>query len=110
MSKRVQKVVEFPPALKQALIDAAEADGSNMNDVAVAILADEFGHSFAPTGKATPGITDAERTSLSMPKPLRRKIHVAAARRDIPALDLMLEVLCRYFPVRCAAVHVRDER
>lgn len=98
MSERTQKIIRnIPPALKDALMDEAERRESNMNDVAVSILADAWGVPFTPTGKLTPGWTDATTVGLVMPRRLRRKLNVEAARRDTNATALVLDTLMDHF-------------
>ena len=41
----------MPPPLKARLVDEAAIQGSNVNDVAVGILADRFGVSYRGTGR-----------------------------------------------------------
>lgn len=104
MSESRQKIVNFPVVLKRALIAAAEADESNMNDVAVAVLAKKFGVRFTPSGMSTPGLDPRiTRTGLLMPIPLHRKIKIEAARRDMHGNDLIVQVLSTHFGLRKAA-------
>jgi hypothetical protein len=104
MNEKKQKIVNFPFALKRALIAAADAEESNMNDVAVAVLAEKFGSRFTPSGQRTPGLDPRiARTGLLMPVVLKRKIRIEAARRDMFENALIVQVLEEHFGLRKAA-------
>ena len=46
--KRAGILVRMPAPLKEALVRETARGGSNVNDVAVGILADEFGIAYSP--------------------------------------------------------------
>jgi hypothetical protein len=99
-----QKIVTFAPRLKRALIAAVERDGTNMNDVAVAVLAERFNCKFEPSGMSTPGLDPRiARTGLLLPADLKRKIRIEAARRDVYDNALIVQVLEEHFGLRKAA-------
>lgn len=102
--ERAQKLLrDIPSELKDALVAQAEFDGTNMNDVAVSILAEAYGVPFTPSEKRTPGLTDALDISIQMPKRLRRKLNIEAARQETTATDLILAELLGYFRIDAAA-------
>ena len=54
--ERTEVLVRMPVELKRRLADEVRERGSNLNDVAVEILASRFGIPFDPTGrKGSPG-------------------------------------------------------
>ena len=72
----------MPGSLKRALVREVARRGSNLNDVAVALLAERFGVAFTPSGrrrKAIPGAAGA--VVLRMPPELRRELKASARRR-----------------------------
>ena len=81
----------MPGSLKRALVREVARRESNLNDVAVALLAERFGIPFAPSGrrrKAIPGAAGA--VVLRMPPELRRELKAAARRRKLNVNDLVL--------------------
>lgn len=104
MSEKAQKIIrDIPPKLKRALAQAAADQATNMNDVAVGIIADAYGVSFTPSGKGTPGYVDPTTLPLMMPRVLRKKVNVDAARKETTATDLILDLLLAYFDLSVAA-------
>ena len=84
----------MPGSIKRALVREVARRGSNLNDVAVALLAERFGVRFAPSGrrrKAIPGAAGA--VVLRMPPELRRELKAAAKRRRQNVNDLVLSTL-----------------
>src|SRR5687768_13152774 len=84
----------MPGSLKRALVREVARRESNLNDVAVALLAERFGVSFAPSGrrrKVIPGAAGA--VVLRMPPELRRELKAAARRRKHNVNDLVLATL-----------------
>ena len=84
----------MPGSLKRALVREVARRESNLNDVAVALLAERFGIPFAPSGrrrKAIPGAAGA--VVLRMPPELRRELKAAARRRKLNVNDLVLVTL-----------------
>ena len=82
------------PAIKRAVVREVARRESNLNDVAVALLAERFGVPFAPSGrrrKAIPGAAGA--VVLRMPPELRRELKAAARRRKLNVNDLVLVTL-----------------
>lgn len=95
---QAQKLLRnIPPALKRALIAEVKATGTNMNDVAVGIIADAYGMKFRPSEKRTPGLTRATNVGLTMPKRLLRQLNIEAAKKGTTATELMMVELLYYF-------------
>jgi myo-inositol-1-phosphate synthase len=84
----------MPGSLKRALVREVARRGSNLNDVAVALLAERFGVSFAPSGRRRKAIAGAAGTVLlRLPPELRRELKLAARRRSLNVNDLVLLTL-----------------
>ncbi len=84
----------MPPAIKRAVVREVARRGSNLNDVAVALLAERFGVAFEPSGrrrKAIPGAAGA--VVLRVPPELHRELKAAARRRKLNVNDLVLLTL-----------------
>ncbi|HST17887.1 MAG TPA: hypothetical protein VLK36_09475, partial [Gaiellaceae bacterium] len=84
----------MPGSVKRALVREVARRESNLNDVAVALLAERFGIPFAPSGrrrKAIPGAAGA--VVLRMPPELRRELKAGARRRKLNVNDLVLLTL-----------------
>jgi myo-inositol-1-phosphate synthase len=84
----------MPGSLKRALVREVARRESNLNDVAVALLARSFGVAFSPSGrrrKAIPGAAGA--VVLRMPHELRRELKASARRRRLNVNDLVLLTL-----------------
>lgn len=84
----------FPESLKNALAAQAAEQGTNLNDVAVAILATTFGvNSFSPSGRKSAGLSTSTYINLEMPERLRRRINSKAADQGRTGRELIIEVL-----------------
>ncbi|HZG35450.1 MAG TPA: hypothetical protein VEY87_06340, partial [Gaiellaceae bacterium] len=84
----------MPGSVKRALVREVARRGSNLNDVAVALLAERFGVAFTPSGrrrKAIPGAAGA--VVLRMPPELRRELKATARGRGLHVNDLVLITL-----------------
>jgi myo-inositol-1-phosphate synthase len=79
--------------LKGALVRETARKGASLNDVAVGLLADSFGHDYRPTGRksALPGSSPV--ILLRMPEELRDAIRAEATRAGIPFNDVVLRTL-----------------
>ena len=91
----------MPGSLKRALVREVARRGSNLNDVAVSLLAERFGVAFTPSGrrrKAIPGAAGA--VVLRMPPELRRELKASARRRSLNVNDLVLLTLSEALAVR----------
>jgi myo-inositol-1-phosphate synthase len=94
----------MPGSLKRALVREVARRGSNLNDVAVSLLAERFGVAFTPSGrrrKAIPGAAGA--VVLRMPPELRRELKASARRRSLNVNDLVLLTLSEALAVPFAS-------
>jgi myo-inositol-1-phosphate synthase len=99
----------MPAPLKEALVREAARRGSNVNDVAVGILADELGGSFTPSGRRRKVLAGSSPVLLlRVPPELKDEIHAEASRRDTNANDVILAVLAEGLGVPQAST--RKER
>ena len=83
----------FPLELKRQLGAIAEAEQTNLNDVAVAILASRMKVRYERQKRPSAGLSDSTYVTLEMPEPLRAKIKVAAARQRTSAQALVIQEL-----------------
>ena len=84
----------MPGSLKRALVREVARRASNLNDVAVALLAERFGVAFTPSGRRRKVIPGAAGTVLlRLPPELRRELKLAARRRSLNVNDLVLLTL-----------------
>ena len=80
--------------LKGALVRESARRHSNVNDVAVGILADEFGTSYEPSGRRRKVLAGGSPVILlRVPQVLRNEIHDQAARSGANANDVILAAL-----------------
>ncbi len=81
-------------SLKGALVRESARRHSNVNDVAVGILADEFGTSYEPSGRRRKVLAGGSPVILlRVPQVLRNEIHDQAARSGANANDVILAAL-----------------
>src|SRR5919108_3639508 len=92
-SKRKDVLVRMPGELKQRLAEEVARRGSNLNDVAVGILASRFAVPFEPSGRqgARPGASGD--VVLRMPPQLSEKVKRRAAERRTNTNDFIVETL-----------------
>src|SRR5688572_14449644 len=84
----------MPGSLKRALVREVARRESNLNDVAVALLAERFGVPFSPSGRRRKVIPSAAgAVVLRMPPELRRELKAVARRRKLNVNDLVLVTL-----------------
>jgi myo-inositol-1-phosphate synthase len=84
----------MPAPLKGALVREAARRGSNVNDVAAGILADEFGVPYRPSGRRRKVLAGSSPVLLlRVPQELKDEIHAEASRRDTNANDVILAAL-----------------
>jgi myo-inositol-1-phosphate synthase len=84
----------MPPAIKRALVREVARRDSNLNDVAVTLLAERHGVRFDPSGRrrrVIPGAAGA--VVLRMPAKLRAALKESARERDQNVNDLILATL-----------------
>jgi myo-inositol-1-phosphate synthase len=84
----------MPAPLKEALVREAARRGSNVNDVAAGILADEFGIDYVASGRRRQVLAGSSPVLLlRVPQRLKDEIHAEASRRDSNANHVILAVL-----------------
>jgi myo-inositol-1-phosphate synthase len=84
----------MPAPLKGALVRETARRGSNVNDVAAGILADEFGVAYQPTGRRRKVLAGSSPVLLlRVPQELKDEIHAEASRRGSNANDVILAAL-----------------
>jgi myo-inositol-1-phosphate synthase len=95
MAKRNLKsiLVRMPSTLKRRLAREVARRESTLNDVAVEILADEFGVDFQPSGRRGPVPGDTGVVLLRMPPELKRQLDAAARERRSSTNKVVLETL-----------------
>src|SRR5438093_3797927 len=83
MAKREQTsiLVRMPKSLKRRLAREVSRRDSTLNDVAVAILADEFDVEFTPSGRRAPAPGESGDVLLRVPPDLKRRLDDAARER-----------------------------
>ncbi len=83
MAKRDQKsiLVRMPKTLKRRLAREVARRDSTLNDVAVDLLASEFGVDFMPSGRRGPVPGDTGAVLLRVPPELKRQLDAAARER-----------------------------
>jgi myo-inositol-1-phosphate synthase len=95
MAKRNLKsiLVRMPSTLKRRLAREVARRESTLNDVAVELLADEFGVDFQPSGRRGPVPGDTGVVLLRMPPQLRRQLAAAARERRSSTNKVVVETL-----------------
>jgi myo-inositol-1-phosphate synthase len=95
MAKRNQKsiLVRMPSTLKRRLAREVARRESTLNDVAVELLAGEFGVEFRPSGRRGPVPGDTGVVLLRMPPELKRKLDAAARERRSSTNKVVVETL-----------------
>jgi myo-inositol-1-phosphate synthase len=83
----------MPAPLKRLLVEETEAQGSNVNDVAVGILANRFGISYEGTGRRSPAAGASGVVLLRVPPALKRRLQLEAFERGSNTNDVILETL-----------------
>ena len=84
----------MPASLKGALVRETARRGSNVNDVATGLLAEEFGVSYEPTGRRRKVLAGSSPVILlRVPQELKDEIQAAAARTRSGANDVILAAL-----------------
>jgi myo-inositol-1-phosphate synthase len=95
MAKREQTsiLVRMPKSLKRRLAREVSRRDSTLNDVAVAILADEFDVEFTPSGRRAPAPGESGDVLLRVPPDLKRKLDDAARERRSSTNTVIVESL-----------------
>jgi myo-inositol-1-phosphate synthase len=92
-SKRKEVLVRMPGELKRRLADEVAARRSNLNDVAVGILASRFAVPFEPSGRQASPPGETGDVVLRMPPELSEKVKRRARDHRTNANDLIVETL-----------------
>jgi len=95
MAKRNSKsiLVRMPSTLKRRLAREVARRESTLNDVAVDLLADEFGVDFRPSGRRGPVPGDTGVFLLRIPPELKRQLDAAARERRSSTNKVVVETL-----------------
>jgi myo-inositol-1-phosphate synthase len=91
--ERTEVLVRMPGELKQRLAREVRERGSNLNDVAVEILAARFGLSYDPTGRKGRPRAAGRDVLLRMPRELRDRLRQRASERRRTTNELIVETL-----------------
>src|SRR5438105_2236314 len=83
----------MPRGLKRRLAEEVARRESNLNDVAVGLLASRFAVPFEPTGRTGSVKRDGGSVLLRMPRELKDKLSARAAERKRNVNDLIVETL-----------------
>lgn len=83
----------FPLDLKRELAAVAERDGTNMNDVAVSILAGRLKVKYDRSMRPSTGLTESRYVTLEMPEMLRAKIKARAALQMVSSQAFVIREL-----------------
>ena len=84
----------MPAPLKEALVRETARRGSNVNDVAAGILAEEFGVDYVPSGRRRKVLAGSSPVLLlRVPQELKDEIQAEASRRGSNANDVILAAL-----------------
>ncbi len=86
-------LVRMPVELKRRLADEVATRGSNLNDVAVEILAARFGVPFEPTGRKGSPRGSGREVLLRMPKQLKERLRERATDRHRTTNELIVDTL-----------------
>jgi hypothetical protein len=93
-------LVRMLPSVKAALVSEARARGTNVNDVAVAALADRFGVGFDPSGRYSSASPKNLKVLLRMSDELKDAIEAHAYRNRSNQTDTVVRILADYFGVK----------
>src|SRR5215210_7942352 len=91
--ERTDVLVRMPGELKKRLADEVGRRGSNLNDVAVEILAARFGVDYDPTGRKGTPRGSGRDVLLRMPRALKDRLGQRASERRRTTNDLIVETL-----------------
>src|SRR3954451_17625166 len=91
--ERTSILVRMPAELKRRLAEEVATRGSNLNDVAVGILASRFAVPFVPTGRKGTEARERGDVLLRMPHELKAKLARRASERRRTITELIVETL-----------------
>jgi len=95
--ERNDVLVRMPAELKRRLAKEVEARGSNLNDVAVEILASRFAVPFQGSGRSSGRPSGKGNVLLRMPSELKEKLAQRARERKRTTSQLIIETLAERF-------------
>jgi myo-inositol-1-phosphate synthase len=95
--ERSDVLVRMPAALKRRLVREVEARGSNLNDLAVEILASRFAVPFQGSGRRAARPSSKGDVLLRMPPELKSKLAQRARERKRTTNQLIVESLAEAF-------------
>jgi myo-inositol-1-phosphate synthase len=91
--ERTSVLVRMPAELKRRLAEEVAARGSNLNDVAVGLLASRFAVPYVPTGRKGSDPRSGGDVLLRMPLELKDKLARRATERRRNTTELIVETL-----------------
>ena len=98
--ERTDVLVRMPAELKRRLTAEVEARASNLNDIAVEILAARYGIAFEPTGRKGHPRRESGDVLLRMPRALKERLRERASGRRRTTNDLIVETLAERLGLR----------
>ncbi len=98
--ERTTVLVRMPAELKRRLADETAEQGSNLNDVAVEILAARFGIPYEPTGRKGTPRGEGRDVLLRMPRALKERLTERASGGGRTTNDLIVETLGERLGIR----------
>lgn len=102
---------DVPADIKQQLMLRADAEGSNVQAMAVGILAEEFNQSYTPgRTRANEASEDKLTLNLRMPAKLHRAIRIRAAQQGLAHSDLALLVLGKHLNLTISPERINRRR
>src|SRR4051812_8655059 len=90
---RMSVLVRMPAELKERLVPEGESRSSNLNDVAVGILAERFAVPFEGSGRRRSAAGATRGVLLRLPPELKRRIQQEAFERGSNTNEVILEAL-----------------
>ena len=100
LRSRTDGVWHAPPELKAKLVEEAEEDGSNMNEIARRILSNAYGVPFIPNGRRTNASPEGFELNLRLPGPLDDRVRAGAYANRRTTKREILFTLCAHYGLR----------
>jgi hypothetical protein len=97
-------LISMPPPLKQRVVAIAAAEGSNLNDVIVGMLAKKYGVRFKPSGRKSSSRDDKLKVLVRMPDQLKLELQRHAVELRTNLTELIVISLATTFNVPIDAV------
>lgn len=89
-----------PPELKAKLVEAAEADASNMTEIVTQILCKHYGLRFIPSGRRSTASPDGPVINVSLPLDVRQAVKLNAVTNGRSDALEIFAVLAKHFGLR----------